>query len=235
MPVSTAATASLPSSSPAPTGRHADPRRATSRRPSLPAALLTLVGAALLAVGGLVLGAGPAQAHDAFTGSNPADKATVATTPDAVTLDFEEPPTTIGLTVKVTGPSGDVQDGAPRIDGSTVVQPLLPAAPAGSYRIAWRVTSDDGHPVSGELTFTSSAANARQSTAMPLSPTTPSSATSSGSPTTAPAASPPATPVAASPASATDSGDSPVLPIVLVAVVVLLGGAVAVVLRRRRP
>ncbi len=117
-----------------------------------------------------VLGAGPASAHDAFTGSTPANGSTVATTPDSVTLDFEEPPTTIGLTVKVTGPSGDVQQGAATIEGSKVVQALEPGAPAGSYRIAWRVTSDDGHPVSGELTFTSTAANARGATATPLTP-----------------------------------------------------------------
>lgn len=186
----------------------------------------------MLATVGIVLAAAPAQAHDAFTGSAPADKATVATTPDSVTLDFEEPPTAIGLTVKVTGPTGDVQDGSPRIAGSTVVQPLLPAAPAGSYRIAWRVTSDDGHPVSGELTFTSSAPNARQATATPQTPQTPTSSSASDTTTTSPSASTP-TPVAASSTSSTDSS-TPLLPIGIVVLIVIVGVAVAVVLRRRR-
>lgn len=201
----------------------------TPTRRALPTTrLLATLIAGLLAAVGVVLGAAPAQAHDAFTGSTPADKATVATTPDSVTIDFEEPPTTIGLAVKVTGPTGDVQDGSPRIVGSTVTQALLPAAPAGAYRIAWRITADDGHPVSGELTFTSSAPNARQATATPLTP-----ATGSGSGTAGATTSASSTPVATSPTSSTDSG-TPVLPIVLVVVIVLAGIVVALVMRRRR-
>jgi hypothetical protein len=41
-----------------------------------------------------------------------------------------------------------------RLAENTVSQDLQPGAPAGSYTVAWRVTSADGHPVSGAFSFT---------------------------------------------------------------------------------
>ena len=41
-----------------------------------------------------------------------------------------------------------------------VVQDVQPSAPAGRYTVEWRLTSDDGHPVSGTLGFTATAAAA---------------------------------------------------------------------------
>jgi hypothetical protein len=41
---------------------------------------------------------------------------------------------------------------------NTVTQSLEPGAPAGTYTVLWRVTSVDGHPVSGRFTFTAIAA-----------------------------------------------------------------------------
>jgi hypothetical protein len=34
-----------------------------------------------------------------------------------------------------------------------VSQPLSATAPAGDYTVAYRVTSDDGHPITGSFTF----------------------------------------------------------------------------------
>ncbi len=73
--------------------------------------------------------------------------------PRAWSLTFTEAPLSIGTQVVVTGPSGAVRPGAPTINGRVVTQAIAPSAPAGSYTVTYRVTSDDGHPVTGSFAF----------------------------------------------------------------------------------
>lgn len=105
-----------------------------------------------------VLVAAPAAAHTALVAVDPADGSTVATTPAAVVLTFTEPAVALGTQVVVTGPRGEVSAGAVRLVDNTVRQELVTGAPAGSYTVAWRVTSEDGHPITGQLSFTSTSA-----------------------------------------------------------------------------
>jgi methionine-rich copper-binding protein CopC len=119
-------------------------------------ARLVLVGVGALL--GMVCAAAPAAAHDVLISSDPADGARLSRTPAAVVLTFDEPALAMGSGLVVTGPSGEVQVGSPQLVDNRVTQPLQGGAPAGSYVVDWRVTSADGHPVSGRLTFTSSAA-----------------------------------------------------------------------------
>ena len=130
-------------------------------------------GLAALGAGlALALVAVPASAHDALESSNPADGATLAQPPTSVVLTFEEPPVSLGLQVVVTGPNGPVAAGAPRLDGDDVVTDVQPGTPAGRYTVEWRVTSDDGHPVSGTFGFTATAAAAGSTpSAVAASPT----------------------------------------------------------------
>lgn len=125
---------------------------APSRRRS---PLHRLVLVPLLAVVALAVSVAPASAHSGMTGSDPADGATVDVAPDTVTLTFNEPPQALGTEVAVVGPDGTtVSEGATTVADTTVTQPLAATRPAGAYVIQWRVTSADGHPLSGELTFT---------------------------------------------------------------------------------
>jgi methionine-rich copper-binding protein CopC len=124
---------------------------------------------ALLALS-LTLVAGPAQAHDELVSTNPADKAQVQAMPDEIVLTFEEPAEKVGSQVIVRGPNGNIAQGPPVFAKSTVTQAVRPGAPAGSYTVLWRVTSDDGHPVSGSFTFTT--ASAAVDPAASASPTT---------------------------------------------------------------
>ena len=55
-----------------------------------------------------------------------------------------------------------------------------PSAPAGAYTVEWRVTSADGHPISGSFSFTAEAAGA-ESSAPSLAPV-PSTAPIPGGP-----------------------------------------------------
>jgi copper resistance protein C len=114
-------------------------------------ALLALVAAAAL----LALGAGPALAHDGLVSSSPAAEASVPSPPPAVELEMGSPPQVLGTEVQVTGPDGAVvSEGEPEVLGSTVRQPLAAELPAGTYAVDWRVTSGDGHPVTGSFAFT---------------------------------------------------------------------------------
>ena len=103
----------------------------------------------------LVLGpVGSAAAHDVLAGTTPAPDTTVDTAPATVSLEFSDAPQTLGTDVVVTGPAGDtVSDGTPLIAGSTVTQQLAGGLPAGTYTVDWRVTSADGHPLTGSFAF----------------------------------------------------------------------------------
>lgn len=104
-----------------------------------------------------VVGAAPAAAHNRIVASDPAEGATVARTPSAVVLTFNEPAIAMGTRVSVTGPDGSVNRGVPQLVDATVQQPLAARATAGRYTVDWRVTSADGHPITGTLAFTSQA------------------------------------------------------------------------------
>lgn len=115
------------------------------------------VGAALV-----VLPATAAAAHDSLQSTTPADGAGVATAPTAVVLTFDQPALALGTELVVTAPDGtNVDDGAAHLVDSTVQQPIAGSLPAGTYTVAWRVTSADGHPVSGTFHFTAAQATSR--------------------------------------------------------------------------
>ena len=109
----------------------------------------------------LFIGAGVASAHDVLTGSNPAAGATVETMPATVTLTFDQPVQNLDAVLVVTGPNGNLfTNGPAAVDGNNVTAPLGPAGPAGQYRVAYRIVSADGHPVTGQISFTLAAAGA---------------------------------------------------------------------------
>lgn len=113
-------------------------------------ALGVVVGCSL---GFMVALPGPAWAHDALQTTTPADGTTIARMPVSVTLEFTGQPLPIGMQVVITGPEGDVARGAPVVTGRVVSQSVLDTAPAGAYVVTFRVTSDDGHPISGTFSF----------------------------------------------------------------------------------
>jgi methionine-rich copper-binding protein CopC len=118
---------------------------------------LTLVA---LVAGALALtGAGPAWAHNALTGSDPADAASLDASPTSVTLTFNDVVQNLQPVVTVVGPGGDRWEGSPvTVLNNTVSVPVNTLGPAGDYTIAYRVVSADGHPVEGTTSFTLTAA-----------------------------------------------------------------------------
>jgi hypothetical protein len=80
----------------------------------------------------------------------------------------------MGTRVMVTGPSGPAHQGPARSVGGTVTQALQSGAPAGNYTVEWRITSTDGHPISGAFTFTSDGAGGGTTASQPApAPTEP--------------------------------------------------------------
>ncbi len=110
---------------------------------------------AFLAVAALLIGAPAASAHSVMTGSDPADGAELAEGPEQVSVSFNEVPQSQFATLNVVGPDGNLwSKGDPRIEGESVVVDVGELGPVGDYTVAYRVTSADGHPVSGTVTFT---------------------------------------------------------------------------------
>lgn len=173
---------------------------ASGRRPAR-RSVLTVLGAALVGVLG-VAAAGPAAAHDELVSTDPAAGATVATAPNQVTLTFTDKAIAVGTEVKVTAPDGSVvSTGDPQLGATTVAQPLAPARPAGTYTVVWRVTSADGHPVSGTFTLVASAATGlpTPTATASLTPTATSTPTPSAVDSPAAAPTPSATPATSGP------------------------------------
>ncbi|MGA6203647.1 copper resistance CopC family protein [Nocardia testacea] len=103
--------------------------------------------------------AGPAAAHSAVVGSDPADGATVEVGPQRATITFNEPLQPDFPAMTVVGPDGNLwSKGEPVVDGRNLSVEVGELGPAGEYRMAFRVTSADGHVVNGERAFTLSKA-----------------------------------------------------------------------------
>ena len=152
------------------------------RRTTRIAVWVAVLGLLLGVLSSLVMATG-ADAHAALKSISPEDGSSVSTAPTRVVLTFDEPVSTSFATVTVTGPQGGVSQGRAAVDGATVTQALAPDLPNGRYTIAFRVVSDDGHPVSDKTTFTVAAATSPSSSAPSATPLPATSATATASQT----------------------------------------------------
>lgn len=193
----------------------------------------SVIALVLLAAASLFVGAAPASAHSALVSSNPAAGAAVTAPLDRVSLTFSEAPLAgldAGLRIEVRdGSDRDVSTGSVEVSGSSMSKAV--ALADGTYRVLWRYVSPDGHPITGEYSFTASGASAVTSTAAPTAspaPTTPAPSKAATSRSTATAMVGPAGAI-------THAGHSPVAVWVIGAVAVLAAAAAAAaaVVRRR--
>jgi copper resistance protein C len=115
------------------------------------AAVAAWIGAMLLIA---ALTAPAASAHAARVSSDPADGAVLTTGPERVSATFNERLQTTFAAITVVGPDGNVwSTGQPAVQGAVVGIGLRPLGPAGIYTVNYRVTSADGHVVSGSWSF----------------------------------------------------------------------------------
>ena len=175
----------------------------------------------------------PAAAHNRLIDSDPPAGATLAEPPQRVELTFAERLNPSYTTVAVTDAAGQpVETSGPDVDGTRCVVTFPQPLPAGTYTVAYRVVSRDGHPVQDSFQFTVAAGP----DASPSAPTSPSP---SAQPPAAKETDPPATtavdPVAGD-AAEDGSGGVPVLPVVAgVALLAAAGGGLLWWRRRAGP
>lgn len=123
------------------------------RKRAIPAVFVVL-GMVVLATA-----AAPAEAvlHLKLDKSTPEADQVVTTTPDKLLLDFSEKPEVAVSRVAVSGEHGAVKLTDPKLDEqdeSILWVAFEEPLGDGAYSVSWTTSSDDGHPVRGEFSFT---------------------------------------------------------------------------------
>lgn len=196
--------------------------------------LITTLATLLLGAGLTLAVATPAQAHDELVSSYPEADSTITGSPAEITLSFsgELIAGMQSAAVEVIAPDGqNIATDAPSEDGTSITQHLAPNPPAGLFTVRWKVVSSDGHPISGEYTYTVAPTDA-----VPSSP--------AATPSTAPQTPTPTATATEAPADngyggETSGGGDTFAILAVVGGVIILGGALVIVLmvgreRRRR-
>ena len=111
--------------------------------------------AALLGLGVISLSATASQAHSQLVSSSPTNGAVLSAAPSQVVFTFDEDLLPDLDTISINNEQGQNVT-------STQVEPVAntlsiqwpAAATAGTYQVAYRIVSGDGHPVTGAISFT---------------------------------------------------------------------------------
>ena len=193
------------------------------------------ISALLAALGvstAVLLGAAPAQAHDALTSTAPAQDETITANPGKVSLTLSKAPLDSDVlktsVIKVTAPDGHVaSNGDVTVEGA-VISTAADIDHPGKYTVDWRAVSADGHPIEGSYTFTF--AETGGATAV----TAPAPATAS-SPAPAPTTTPASAQAATQESAASSTGNTGLLIAAGVIILGLIGAVVYLLLRRNKP
>ncbi|ADU10204.1 MULTISPECIES: copper resistance CopC family protein [Micromonospora] len=112
-----------------------------------------LLAAALTAL--LLVPATPAAAHNSLQEATPARDARLTAAPTQVTLRFLQGLNPSFTTITVSDAAQrTVPTSAPAVDGATGTVTIDEPLGNGTYTVAYRVVSRDGHPVQGSYRFT---------------------------------------------------------------------------------
>ena len=114
--------------------------------------LLVVLAAAAYAV---LLSTSPAQAHATLIGTDPEEGAVLDQAPETITFTFDEAVTLPPAGVTVYDAKGEEVTSEATASGTEMQVALTEASSLGdgTYVVAWRAVSADGHPISGSLTF----------------------------------------------------------------------------------
>ncbi len=112
------------------------------------------LGVSAAAVAAVLAWAAPASAHARLVSSSPPGGATVTEAPARIVMDFSERIESSFGGVQVFGPTGQrVEAGAAEISGRHLELPLPVIDQAGTYTVAFRIISADGHPIEASFSF----------------------------------------------------------------------------------
>lgn len=199
-------------------------------RPPGTRAALVAVGAALAVPAVLAGPTAPAAAHTDLRSTVPAADQTIPRLTE-IRLEFTDDVLDLGTRLRLTGPDGAVELATPVVDGRTVTTAVPDGVPGGQYTLTWRVTAQDGHPLTGAygFTVTPAAADSPTTTSPPASVPASASALPSA-PLTAEPTAEPTTSAAGGPAA--EGSDVAVLPWALGAGAAVLAGGGWLLIRR---
>jgi methionine-rich copper-binding protein CopC len=94
------------------------------------------------------------SAHLKLARSAPAADAVLESAPGVLQLWFNEEPLLPLSSITLTGPGGQIKLEPPRAGGERSLVAKIGATLApGAYRVAWKAAGDDGHVISGTLSF----------------------------------------------------------------------------------
>ena len=116
------------------------------------------LAAAFVVVAPALAFASSAQAHDSVIASTPTEGELLGTLPEEFSVTTNEPlltldNTTSGFALEIVDSAGYYYgDGCLTVSGATLSTPAALGEP-GDYVLIWQVVSSDGHPASGEITF----------------------------------------------------------------------------------
>jgi methionine-rich copper-binding protein CopC len=97
---------------------------------------------------------GVAAAHAVLVSADPAGGAELARGPERVSATFNEQLQTSFAAMTVVGPDGHLwSTGETQVHGAVASVAVRPLGPVGTYTVHFRVTSADGHVVSGSWPF----------------------------------------------------------------------------------
>jgi methionine-rich copper-binding protein CopC len=101
-----------------------------------------------------VAGAGVASAHATRVATDPVENTELSQSPQKVSAVFNEALQPQFAAMTVVGPDGNLwSTGDPKVDGAVISVGVRPLGPSGTYTVNYRVTSADGHVVSGAWSF----------------------------------------------------------------------------------
>lgn len=157
-------------------------------RPTRP--LLRALAVASLALMGSLLALPSATGHASQTGSSPAAGAVLDAAPSSVEVTFDTPVMDVGAALVVRSEDGTVISGAPEVDRTAIRVAVPPDAMPGRYAVAFRVVSQDGHPITSTFDYTvageAPTTTAPPSADAPAPPVTAPGAASTGEPSVGP-------------------------------------------------
>ena len=118
-------------------------------RSFLKIALTCLTASLLIAMGTSVV-----QAHAGLISSNPEDGSTLSAPPTVIDLTFNEELLPDTVEIAVTTEAAGLIAGVEFTTAGPSVQVTWPQdLPDDTYQVAYRVVSNDGHPITGAITF----------------------------------------------------------------------------------
>lgn len=123
--------------------------------PPLSRTAVRLGAAALAVLVALLVAAGPAWAHNSLRAATPVQQSTLTSAPTEIVLEFMSRLDPTFTTIVLTDAAKrKVGTGEPVVAGAKGTVQVTDTLPNGTYTVAYRVVSADGHPVQGSYPFT---------------------------------------------------------------------------------